>query len=50
MGDGSVNETKDTGNNDSARMLGDMISSQTKAIIARELRPGGLIYNFGNRG
>lgn len=50
MGDGSANETKSTSSNESVRQLGDMISSQTKAIIARELRPGGLIYNFGNRG
>ena len=43
--DGSSNQQND-GSGSSQRQLADMINSQTKAIIAREMRQGGLIWNM----
>ncbi len=43
--DGSSNQQSDGGGS-SQRQLADMINSQTKAIIAREMRQGGLIWNM----
>ena len=44
-GDGSISQQKDGGNS-SQRQLADMINNQTKAVIAREMRQGGLIWNM----
>lgn len=44
-GNGNINQQKDGGSS-SQRQLADMINNQTKAIIAREMRQGGLIWNM----
>ncbi|WP_040721204.1 phage tail tape measure C-terminal domain-containing protein [Oxalobacter paraformigenes] len=44
-GDGTASQRSD-GNGSSQRQLADMINNQTKAIIAREMRQGGLIWNM----
>ena len=44
-GDGNVSQQKDGGNS-SQRQLADMINNQTKAVITREMRQGGLIWNM----
>lgn len=44
--DGGTTERKGGDSDESARALGDMISGQTRELIARELGYGGLIYNF----
>lgn len=43
--DGTSNQKSDGGNS-SQRQLADMINDQTKAVIAREMRQGGLIWNM----
>ena len=43
--DGTASQQNDGGSN-SQRQLADMINDQTKAVIAREMRQGGLIWNM----
>lgn len=43
--DGTSNQKSDGGNS-SQRQLADMINDQTRAVIAREMRQGGLIWNM----
>ena len=43
--DGTSNQKSDGGGN-SQRQLANMINDQTKAVIAREMRQGGLIWNM----
>lgn len=43
--DGTSNQKSDGGGS-SQRQLADMINDQTKAVIAREMRQGGLIWNM----
>ena len=43
--DGSTRQQSD-GGGDSQRQLANMINDQTKAVIAREMRQGGLIWNM----
>lgn len=43
---GASTQTQTGGQGDAAQQLGDLVANQTRAVIAREMRPGGLIYNF----
>jgi len=45
-GGGAASQDQSGDQSGTARQLGDLIADQTKAVIAREMRPGGLIYNF----